>query len=196
MALRLIAPPAAEPIGLADARAHLNLLASDTSHDSWITARIPGIRGAAEAQTRRGLITQRWRMTLDAFPGCEGIIEVPLPPLQRVNAVEYTDAAGVAQALVEGVDYQVDADSEPARVYPAVGRVWPITQCDTLGAVQITFTCGYGDAAADVPAGVKSWMLCQLTEMFEHRGDAFEGRPLTLPSYVDGLLDPCRWTGL
>lgn len=190
MSLRLIEGPDAEPVTLTDARAHLLLAAEDTQHDAWITARLPSIRRQAEAATRRAFMLQRWRLSLDAFPGGEGAILLMPSPVRAVVAVEYVDSAGDTVALDEDIDYQVDLHGEPARVLPAYGRCWPIPRCDTVNAVQVTFTAGFDDAAA-VPSGVKFWILERLATTFAFREQVtVEGKALPPPDFE--ALDPDR----
>lgn len=190
MSLRLIQEPEAEPVTLADARAHLLLAVEDTQHDTWIAARLPSIRRQAEAATRRAFMLQRWRLSLDAFPPGEGAILLMPSPVRTVVAVEYVDTAGMTIALEEGVDYQVDLHGEPARVLPAYGRCWPVTRCDTVNAVQVTFTAGFDDAVA-VPAGVKFWILERLATTFAFREQVTaEGKALPPPDFE--ALDPDR----
>lgn len=190
MALRLITPPDEEPVGLTDARRHLQLADEDTAHDAWISARLPSIRRQAEAATRRAFLTQTWRKSLDAFPAGDGAIELLPAPVAEVTSVSYVNSAGTTTPLVEGTDYQVDLESEPARVLPAYGTCWPMTRCDTVNAVQIEFTAGVDDAD-NVPAGVKFWILERLATTFAFREQVTEdGKGLPPPDFE--ALDPDR----
>ncbi len=150
MAVKLIAPPLIEPIKREDVEAHLrcDLTAESALIDSYIAA----VRQQAEAITRRALITQTWELVLDEFPPD---ITLPFPPLQSVVSVKYIDTAGVEQTL-SASSYIVDTDSEPARITPAYGEVWPSTRCQ-VNAVRIRFVCGYSfplfDAATAYPIG-------------------------------------------
>jgi uncharacterized phiE125 gp8 family phage protein len=190
MALRLITPPDGEPVTLADARRHLQLADADTEHDAWITARIPSIRRQAEAATRRAFMTQTWRKSLDAFPECEGAIELLPAPVSAVTSVTYVDTAGATITMVEDTDYQVDLESEPARVLPAYGKYWPTARWDTANAVQVTFTAGVADAA-DVSSVVKFWILERLATTFAFREQTTEdGKALPPPDFE--VLDPDR----
>ena len=64
-----ITPPDEEPVSLLEARQHLRLDDGDTTQDSAIAMMITAARLQAEYITRRALITQKWRLTLDQFPG-------------------------------------------------------------------------------------------------------------------------------
>ena len=83
MTLTLITGPAAEPVSLAQARAHLKLDA--TEEDALLTALLTAARATLEAETRRAFMTQSWRLTLDEWPA--GPLELPLAPVARPLAV-------------------------------------------------------------------------------------------------------------
>lgn len=67
MPLQLVTPPAGEPVSLAEAKQHLRVDGDDD--DLLIGSLIAAARQAAETQTGRQLITARWKLVLDAFPG-------------------------------------------------------------------------------------------------------------------------------
>ena len=110
----LIAPPMVEPVSLAEAKAWLRVDVND--EDAAILSLISAARALVESATRRALVTQSWRLALDAWPfvGADGgwsilstrpnatpyEIQLPLAPVQSVSAVRVYDAAG--QALPVG----------------------------------------------------------------------------------------------
>lgn len=184
MGLTLITPPADEPVSLADAKAHLRV--EDTGDDALITALIVAARREAEHRTGRALVTQTWKLTLDAFP--DGKIELPRPPLASVSSIAYTDADGAPQTVDAG-DYQVVIDELIGYVQPAYGKAWPSAR-QVPGTIAVTFVAGYGAAAA-VPQTVKQWMLLQVGAMYENRAAAGDRQAYQLP-FADGLLDSAR----
>lgn len=219
MPIQIVTAPMEEPVRLTEAKAHLRVDISDD--DLLIEALITAARQHAETITRRALVTQQWKMALDQFPspgmnissanwygpqwgnspgplsatrpdGRSGYeIYLPLPPLQTVDSIKYTDQDGVLQILAPA-SYIVDAVSEPARVTPAYGMTWPATQ-NRINAVEVTFTAGYGLAAV-VPEGIKRWMLIRVGSLYENREEVAlmnRGKIEPLP-FVDGLLDPYR----
>ena len=203
MPMQLITPPAAEPVSLAEAKLHLRV---DFDEDDALSqALISAARQAAEMLTQRQLVTARWRMVLDSFPGC-GLMGVPagqtftLPghailipksPLQSVVEIRYLDMAGVSQVM-PSAHYTVDKTCEPARITPVFGQIWPVA-LPQISAVSVTFDAGYG-SAADVPEGLKSWIKLRLGSLYAHREEVASmarGRIDPLP-FVDGLLDPYK----
>ena len=203
MPLQLVIPPAAEPVSLAEAKLHLRVdFAVD---DALITALIVAARQAAETLTGRQLITARWKLVLDSFPGPNQMsvpagvpfslpghaILVPKCPVQAVVAIQYLDLSGATQTMPAG-DYTVDTACEPARVTPVFGQVWPVS-LPQIGAVSVVFDAGYGTASS-VPEGIKSWIKIRVGTLFEHREEVAilgRGQIKELP-FVDGLLDPYR----
>src|SRR3954464_12356175 len=156
--LTLISGPSYEPITLTEAKDHLRVYSS--ADDSTIPRLISAARARVETFTRRALISQSWRLTLDRFPCIwtpdtglytsrpawnvprQDVQEIHLPknPVISVDKVSYlTDPDG---AEVEITDFQADFASEPARVLPAANSYWPVARC-ALNAVKVEFTCGY-----------------------------------------------------
>ncbi len=200
MPLQLVTPPAGEPISLAEAKLHLRVDGGDD--DPLIGLLITAARQAAETITGRQLMTARWRLVLDAFPGpllmhAGSGSSFSLPahaillakcPVQSVVSVEYLDMNGTTQVLPAS-DYVLDAACEPARLTPVFGKTWPPT-LPQIGAVTVTFEAGYG-AASEVPEGLKSWIKLRVGSLYGHREEMAvlsRGRIDPLP-FVDGLLD-------
>lgn len=162
-----------------------------TVEDELLTALLTVSRQEAEKYTQHQLLTATWILLLDRFPA--GEFELPLAPLQIINSIKYFDAAGVEQTLAESA-YQVDAASVPGRLAPAPGESWPATQT-RLNAVSIDFDCGFGDAAADVPANIKAWIKVFLGSLYENRELALVAnvaQALTELKFLNGLLDDYR----
>lgn len=146
--------------------------------DDRIAALIETARLGCEVVTRRALITQTWELALDAFPASPGVagyagrspagaIELPHPPLQSVTSVVYVDAAGASQTLDPSA-YVVDTRSEPGRLVPAYGTVWPATRHGYPSAVVITYVAGYGATGASVPRDIRNGILVRVGKLHEH----------------------------
>jgi uncharacterized phiE125 gp8 family phage protein len=201
--MQLITPPAGEPVSLAEAKLHLRVDFDDD--DSLIQVLISAARQAAETLTNRQLVTARWRMVLDSFPGPSlmGVpagqtftlpghaVLLPKSPVASVVEIRYLDMAGVWQVM-PAANYTVDCACEPARITPVFGQIWPIS-LPQIGAVSVIFDAGYGDALA-VPEGIKTWIKLRLGSLYVHREEVASmtrGRIDPLP-FIDGLLDPYK----
>lgn len=186
MGLKLLLAPSVEPLTLAEAKAHCRVDVADD--DALITSLIVAARQVAEHLTARALVTQQWRLTLDAFP--DAAIDLPLPPLASVESVKYRDAAGVLQTL-DAAAYTVHTSALVGQVAPAYGQTWPSAR-DQREAVVIDFTAGYGNAAA-VPQAIKQWLLLSIGGWYSRRDALDLAQPFELPRGMwDLLLDPYR----
>lgn len=187
MTARLITPPAALAVTLDQARANLRI--DGTSMDALITTFLEGITEALEHELGRALITQCWRVTLDAFPSTSpAAIRLARAPLVSVQSIQYFDLAGVLQTL-DPATYIVDTVSAPGRVVPAPGCTWPQAQA-RVNAVAVNYTCGYGATADSTPKNVRLYVLAKLVEQFEPTTGM--ERETVQSAFVDRLLDACR----
>ena len=216
MAVKLVTPPSVEPVSLAEAKAHLRVDVADD--DLLIANLITAARMQAENLCRRAFVTQQYGLYLDSFPlyAYNGVIngyvpldqspsawmpmrnylvrfrggriDLPFPSLVSVESVTYTDTNGVLQTLPTD-QYLVDNISEPGCITPAPNTYWPNTQ-NRVNAVKISYTSGYGNAAA-VPAGVKAWILLRAAALYENREEVAVGSRLVVAdlTFVNGMLD-------
>jgi len=185
MGLVRVDEPISLAVSLSEAKKQCEVADSDTSHDTHITRLINSAVADVERHTRRALVTQVWRMTLSGFPSCGRII-LPRPPLQNIEAIEYVDDFGVVQTLPDTV-YQVTLDASPGYISPAFGESWPATRPETLEAVSVTYTAGYGDVAAAVPEQFRN-VVCELIAFrFMNRGDVDVGIPKHIKWSLDSL---------
>ncbi len=188
MTLKLLTPPAVEPISLADAKAHLRV--DTTDEDSTINLLITVARESIEQETGRALITQSWSWVFDHWPDAFAL-SVPKPPLITVDAIKSFDSEDAA-TIVDVNDFILNASSFDGRLVLKVGSSWPIAQRPIAG-FEIQFTAGYGAAATDVPAPLRQAILLLVAQSFEERLPfdlAHEGA--VLPHAVDVLIAPYR----
>lgn len=187
MALHLTAAPAAEPISVAEAKAHLRVDAGD--EDALIGALIVAARMLVERTLGLALVTQTWSYFLDAWPE-RGCIALPLLPVQAVIAVTLHDDDGGASVL-DADDYAVDVLSGPARL--VLTATLPPVTTRAFNAYEVAFTAGYGDAGPDVPQTIRQALLLLVAHWFERREPVELGSgPQEVPAIVAGLLQPYR----
>lgn len=180
MSLTLITPPAAEPVTLSEAKAHLKV--DTTADDALITSLVTAARARAEWHTGRAFVTQSWTLWLDGWPQ-NGLIEIPLPPLQSVTQVKLYALDGTPSVLDPSA-YQLDAASAPARL---LRKSEPAANLRAVNAVEIAFTAGYGAASA-VPQPVKQAILQIVADLYTNRGDEAD----IVSSAAQTLLAPYR----
>lgn len=187
--LRRVSGPDVEPVTLAETKLHLRVDVDDD--DDYITALISVAREMVEQVTRRALVSQDWQVTFDTWPASP--LTLPYPPLQSVQ-IDYTDSAGATHTLSSSV-YGVDGESEPGRVYLRSGQSWSGATLAELGAVQMTFTAGYGDAGVDVPGPLRQALLLLVGHLYENReavGEMRGGQLLVVPLAFEYLLQSYR----
>lgn len=187
MALKLITPPTALAITLAEAKAHLRV--TDTTEDLLISAMILAASETAEQITGRAIMPQTWELALDAFPAEFALTRVPA---LSVVSLKYLNEAGALTTLDPSA-YTLNSvnDFGFAYVEPAYSTEWPATR-DTTNAVTLRFTAGYADATV-VPESIKAWIKLTVSTMYENReAEAYSSRAVSATvkmSFVDGLLD-------
>lgn len=185
MALFRTEPPSAQPVTSSDAKAFARIETSD--EDDLVATLIAVATEHIEAATGLALLTQKWRLTLDAWPR-GGIVEIACSPVQTVDEVQVYDAGG-RPSLVDLSSSVLDAKARPARLYlgtpSAPGRM--------LNGIEIDFTAGFGDTAADVPDALKQAILLHVARMYEFRGAvSAENQPAAIPPGYDRLIAPWR----
>jgi hypothetical protein len=67
---------------------------------------------------------------------------LPISPLQEVQALQYTDVDDTLMTLA-AADYRIDRTSDPPRIAPSFGNVWP-PQLQQSQAVSCRSIVGYG----------------------------------------------------
>jgi len=194
MRLERTSAPAARILSTADAKAHLRVDHSD--EDSLIDAMVLAIEArldGVEGQLGRALITQTWKLYLSRFPCApdpifrDYRILLPLPPLQSVTSINYTDTNGDEQTLSSSVYTVISQGDERGGVVPAYGQSWPSAR-NHPGSVVVTFDAGYGDAASDVKPNILSAAKLMLADLYENRSAQTEGFELKPNLNVDALL--------
>jgi uncharacterized phiE125 gp8 family phage protein len=180
----LLTAPSVEPVTLDEAKAFLRVEINDD--DETIAALVAGARIHIEAQTRRALITQGWRLSADAWPD-EGRLFVRPAPLQSLDAARVYDAGNVAHD-VDTQAFVVDRANSTLIFAP-----WALAAPGRLAAgIELDVTVGYGDAAIDVPEALRQAIRLLAAHWYENRGLAAVGTVTVLPSTVGALIAPYR----
>lgn len=190
MTLYLITASAAVTVSLAEAKSHLRVDGTDEDLliNSLISAATSHIDGR-DGLLGRALVTQTWELRLDGF---EREIQIPLPPLQSVTSIKYTDIDGNEQTIDPSV-YRV-LTGEKSKVLLGFDKSWPSVR-DEAECVRIRFVAGYGDTGADVPATIKSAILLHVGTLYRDREATGEAQN-ELPMAYSALLAPLRVWGV
>jgi uncharacterized phiE125 gp8 family phage protein len=183
----LLTGPAVEPVSLAEAKAFLRV--EHGADDDVITALIAGARIYAEAQTRRALITQSWRLVCDAWPET-GRIAVRPAPLQSLDAARVHDGGS------EPIELDVAGFFPDVAGSQLVFAPWTMPPPGRAAGIELDVTLGYGDAAIDVPEPLRQAVRLLLGHWYENRGLVSPGAAPLLPLTVPALLSPYRMVSL
>lgn len=158
--------PAALPLTLAEAKAHLRV--DGTADDALIMIYMEAAVDAVEAATRRCLMPQDFEMRLSEFPDASVPIETWHAPVIEVLSVETVAADGTTTTL-DADTYQVVAPAGPyampATIRVAAGAAWPSVDSDVHGPVVVTYRAGY----VQVPAALRAAVLLLLGDSFANR---------------------------
>lgn len=197
--LKLISAATSEPVTLVEAKAHCAIDSDD--FDSLLTDYIAAVRAHLEKTLGRALVAQTWELRLPNFPAYGDAIELPIPPLQSVESVTYTDTFGDTATLAPAA-YQVCGvgGEQPGCIVPAYGLSWPEVRRQPE-AVTIRFIAGYQDdgasppdLAANVPPPIKAAMLAMVADLFQNRETVStdESYAVPMPAVPKALLAPYK----
>ena len=189
--LKRIAAPAAEPVTLAEAKAHCRV--DSSADDTLITNLITTARELVEDYIDRALVTQRLVMKLDQF-GAE--IELPRPPMATAGTVTavvvtYT-LENQSTAVLSTSEYRVDRDATPGVLRTNYNGSWPSHLLD-YNSVTVTWWGGRDGTAASVPQRFKSAVLWLVGMWYERRMAADAVNLNEIPFGVKSLLDSAKW---
>ena len=173
--------PAAEPVTLADVKAHLRL--AHDSEDTLLEGLIRAAREDLERATGIALIDQSWRLALDTWPS-QGCALLTVHPVREILSVTAYGTEGEA-SLIDPADYQLDILSRPARLHfekrPAPLRIF--------NGIEIDFAAGHGEAGTDVPDLLKRAILMLVGHWYEFRAefDATD-QPVSYPAAYERIV--------
>ncbi|MBV8850675.1 MAG: hypothetical protein JOZ16_13950 [Methylobacteriaceae bacterium] len=138
-----------------------------------------------EAQIRRLLITQTWRLIYDGWPNGQ-VLGIPLAPFQSLTAIRVYDASNAAEVVSASL-YHVDAAPDMARI--VFGAPPPNPGRQDAG-IEVDVVVGYGAAPDNVPAPLRQAIRMLVTDWYENRGDAGANETDALPARVRALVAP------
>jgi uncharacterized phiE125 gp8 family phage protein len=186
MNVTTLVAPAAEPLGLAEAKAYLRI--AYEGEDELVSGLIAAARSRIEEAARVALITRTLRVTLDRWP--KGametrVVRLPVRPAGELVAVRVRDGVGEAEVVTSRF---VLASGRSARLVWAAGAFpWPGARAD---GIEIDYTAGFGEAPEDVAEGLSLAVKRLVAHAYHARDAATIGG--ALPEDVAGLISPWR----
>ena len=184
--IRFETAPTVEPISLYEMKLHSRIDHDD--EDTLLDSLIKSARQYCETFTGRAFCTQTIQYYLNNWPSGDAIY-LPLPPVQSVSSVRWTDSSGTETTLTVSDDYEVDTDSEPARVVLPYNKSWPTGILAPNNPIVVEYVAGYGNAT-DVPEYIKAAIKLYAGALYENREAVLPAGHIgrTLPMGVDALL--------
>jgi hypothetical protein len=176
MGLLTLKEPEIEPVTVAQLIGYGHL---DPNEDqAFLGMLITSARQWCEAFCERAFMFQTKRLLMDFFPGyvdfkmagqrvsspfvsgsnavLVGIryaIVLPWPMVRELLTLQFQDANGAPVVMQPGVDFIADVDSQPARLTPPFGLMWPVARV-IVNAVQVDYVTGYaGPITVGMTAG-------------------------------------------
>lgn len=199
--LNLDTGPSNEPVTLSEAKTHQRV--DQDAEDDLIKSYITAARQRAEKFTNRVFVTQTWQIYFDRFPETDRI-RLPLPPLQSITHVKYTNEDD-STSTFDSSKYRVNDKTNPGQIVLKNDENWPnpTKELKSVNAVEIKFDAGYG-AVSDVPATIKNAIKLIVGHLYEHREEVVVGTnvmkiPLTAKTllgtekvYTSGIIDQTK----
>lgn len=180
--------PAAEPLTLAEAKAHLRV--TNSSEDTYITTLITAARRRVEELTGRALITQTWYLYADEWPS-DDRFRLPKAPLASVTSVKYKGTSGSETTWTASGNYIVDVNPTPGEVVLAYGAAWPSSSLYPASPITVEYVAGYGASGSSVPEELRQAMLLLIAHWYEFREPVVAGAIVTaVPMAVGYLVEP------
>lgn len=206
--IRRVIEPAALPLSLNEAKAHLRL--DGPGEDALVAAAIRAATDLVEEHLGRALTTQTWILSLDRWPARRVVhnvaggpisavwepathVALPRAPVQSVDSVMVfaDDDTGTA---FSPANYFLDTAGEPARLTLRRGAGAPVPT-RAAGGIEVRFIAGYGDTQSDVPVALVEGIKRLVAHLFEHR-DTIEPGAASMPANAEALLGPYRMVRL
>jgi uncharacterized phiE125 gp8 family phage protein len=205
MELKVVTPPAAEPLSTAEAKLHLRV--DHTSDDTLISALIVAAREHVENYLVGSLVEQTRAVYLSAWPYAP--FRLPCGPVQSIDSVKYTDSDGAEHTVSTDLYYLSPGGELCLEPFES----WPTARLRGPGAIEIVYTTGYEpvvtvipgeeegdpdteetDYGANIPQAIKQAMLLLIGEWYEQREAAADTKYniQTIPWGVKQLLAPYR----
>lgn len=154
--------------------------------DDLIIGYINAATNRCQLAARRTFITTTYDGYFDSWPA--RAIDIPVPPLQSVTGVYYTDEDGT-EAEWDSDNYIVDINSTPGRLRFKSTAIAPSVTLQEINAVRIRFVAGYGDATEDTPEIYRQAVKMLLGHYYENREALLVAQGLSLSELPLSVAD-------
>lgn len=184
MIVTTLEAPAAEPVGLAEAKEFLRI--SGSGEDNLVTGLIASAWARIEEAVGLALISRTLRVTLDGWPmamNARRRMTLPVRPAGALAAVRI-----VRHGVPENLTAQFVLTPGRAARLAWVSGYLPWTGPGKV--IEIDYVAGFGEASSDVAESLRLAVKLLVAHTYQSRG--LEGRGDLLPADVSALIAPWR----
>ena len=143
--------------------------------------------GGRDGIVGKVLTTEKWDLKLSS---AQGIVELPLSPVQSIESITYFDSQNQEQTL-DVSNFYLYGDEDSAIIEPKAGTVWPAVYA-RRDAIKIRYVAGFG-AANQLPANITRAIRLIVAHWYENRTAVLVGvTAQELPLAVESLLGISR----
>jgi uncharacterized phiE125 gp8 family phage protein len=190
MNVTTLVAPAAEPLGLAEAKDYLRI--AYEGEDALVTGLIAAARSRIEEWARVAMISRTLRVTMDDWPQRTietRVARLPVRPAGELVAVRVFDAEVEAEPLTDRFTL---APGRAARLVWTSGA-FPKPRTRANG-IEIDYVAGFGEEAEDVAEGLRLAVKRLVAHAYHSRDAGTINGPL--PEDVARLISPWRRVSL
>jgi hypothetical protein len=201
----LVTPPSGAIVTLAEAKLHLRVDYTDDDAliQSLVDAAVAHLDGYS-GRLGRPLLSQTWAQSFPNFspgqrtwinqswmPGYPGSLSCPwrlrFADFISITDITYFDTTNSSQTLSSSI-YTVLTDEIGPYINLVYGKSYP-NVFPRDDAVTVTWVCGFGATAANIPTDIKLAIKMMVAHWYENRGVIVtEKRLEIIPMAVDALL--------
>ena len=190
--LTRLTSPANLPVSLSEAKKHLRVSESDSTHDSHLLLLIEAATERLEDDIDRQIVTANYKQSQLSWNELDdnySSIKLYKRAITDIISVKYYDSDGVQQTL-DPSKYTYDAGR--TRLWPAAGEKWPDTASEqNSNKVEIVFTAGYGLTGNTIPRSMKTAILLSVGKWFydpAQEGSALHSQEIAYEKLVASLM--------
>lgn len=199
--------PAVEPVSVDELREYARR--DDQLELTTITTILKAARAYFEKMTGLALIAQSWRCEFDGWRNSSGalgltnaygsfgvgrVIDLPRTPLLTLDLVQYKAETTGTLTTFAASNYTAQGIGIPGafpRLWLNDNVSWP-TIGSFPGALQFTFTAGFGASAATVPHEIRMAVLMLAAHWYENRLPLSGDGLANIPNHLESLIEMHR----
>lgn len=166
-------PAYTSPVTLTEAKSQLNI--TGTYHDTLIVDLILAATQLCEKESWRSFMDATYTLRIGQVQKNKDIL-IFRCPIRTIASVKYYNSSNVLTTLVDGTDYIVSTECEPA-ILQFINI--PTVSTTKIYPFEVVLNCGWSSAGA-VPKPIKQAILMCVANLYEMRNDAVVGSSVSV----------------